>query len=179
MMAGDLIVFYIISIITILAAFNVVRAQRIMYSVLSLTLALMGVAGIFVTLGAEFLAAIQVLVYAGGVVILLLFAIMLTKSHEQFKRPRGVHTMPRIFAGSVFVISLFFYITRVDWRTSIGDMVLSRGSVTGTVEEIGRQIFLLSDATGYGFVIPFELISLVLLASMIGAIFLAKKEASP
>ncbi len=75
----DLLVFFIISFVIIAASIMVLEAEEIFHSALFLALMLVSVAGIFLLLGAEFIAAIQVLVYAGGVVVLVLFAIMLTK----------------------------------------------------------------------------------------------------
>jgi NADH-quinone oxidoreductase subunit J len=78
----ELVVFLILSIITVLSSTLVLTSKEIFRSALYLALMLLGVAGIFVMLGAEFLAAIQVLIYAGAVVILILFAIMLTSREE-------------------------------------------------------------------------------------------------
>lgn len=81
-MSLELVVFLILSIITVLSSTLVLTSKEIFRSALYLALMLLGVAGIFVMLGAEFLAAIQVLIYAGAVVILILFAIMLTSREE-------------------------------------------------------------------------------------------------
>ncbi len=78
-MDADLLVFFFISFITIVSSIMVLEAEEIFHSALFLALLLVSVAGIFLMMGAEFLAAIQVLVYAGGVIVLVLFAIMLTQ----------------------------------------------------------------------------------------------------
>ena len=161
----DTLVFLIISAVVIAGAVGVVLAERIFHAVLSLALALLGIAAVFVTLGAEFLAVIQVLVYAGGVVVLFLFATMLTKSDLQLRRPRGDELAP--VGAVVFAIVALFYIASSGFA-KLGE----RASVIGSVSSVGGLIFDLK-----AYVVPFELVGLLLLAAMVGAIFLAKKEA--
>lgn len=78
-MTLELIAFLIIALIILISAISVIASKEIFHSALYLALMFLGVAALFLTLNAEFLAAIQVLIYAGGVVVLILFAIMLTK----------------------------------------------------------------------------------------------------
>jgi len=160
----DSLVFLVISAVVIAGAVVVVMAERIFHAVLGLALALLGVAAVFVTLGAEFLAVIQVLVYAGGVVVLFLFATMLTKSDLQLRRPRGDELAP--VSAVVFAIVALFYVASSGFA-EMGE----RGSVVGTVKNVGELIYDLNI-----YVLPFELVGLLLLAAMVGAIFLARKE---
>jgi len=160
----DLLVFLVISALVIAGAVGVVMAERIFHAVLALALSLLGVAALFITLGAEFLAAIQVLVYAGGVVVLFLFATMLTRSDLQLRRPKGDELAP--VGAVVFAIIALFYVASSGF-VSLGE----RGSVAGSVENVGKLIFDLGT-----YAVPFELVGLLLLAAMVGAIFLAKKE---
>ncbi|GBE54687.1 MAG TPA: NADH-quinone oxidoreductase subunit J [Euryarchaeota archaeon] len=160
----NIIVFFIISAITVLSAIAVISTQRIMHSVLSLAVMLLSVAALYATLNAEFLAVIQVLVYAGGVVVLLLFATMLTRSDLQIKREPSDDIKPA--AAAVFAIGLLFYIVGNNWESLKGP------EVVGSVKNIGMLIFNVKKD-----VIPFEIISLVLLAAMVGAIFLGREEA--
>ncbi len=161
----NIIVFSIISAITILSAIGVISSQRIMHSVLSLAVMLLSVAAVYAILNAEFLAVIQVLVYTGGVIVLLLFATMLTRSDLQLKREQPSDIKPAVAAASIFAIGLLFYIVGNNWK-SLGP------AVVGSVKNIGMLIFNVKKD-----VIPFEIISLVLLAAMVGAIFLGRKEA--
>ncbi len=161
----NIIVFSIISAITILSAIGVISSQRIMHSVLSLAVMLLGVAAVYAILNAEFLAVIQVLVYTGGVIVLLLFATMLTRSDLQLKRESS-DIKPAVAAASIFAIGLLFYIVGNNWKSLKGP------AVVGSVKNIGMLIFNVKKD-----VIPFEIISLVLLAAMVGAIFLGRKEA--
>lgn len=163
----DSLVFFIISAIVIAGALGVVMAERIFHAVLALALALLGVAAIFITLGAEFLAAIQVLVYAGGVVVLFLFATMLTRSDLQLRRLPSAEELAPVSAV-VFAIVALFYVASTGFFP-LGE----RASVIGSVQGVGALIF---DPQAYA--VPFELVGLLLLAAMVGAIFLAKKEAA-
>ncbi len=162
----NIIVFSIISAITILSAIGVISSQRIMHSVLSLAVMLLSVAAVYAILNAEFLAVIQVLVYTGGVIVLLLFATMLTRSDLQLKREQPSDIKPAVAAASIFAIGLLFYIVGNNWKSLKGP------AVVGSVKNIGMLIFNVKKD-----VIPFEIISLVLLAAMVGAIFLGRKEA--
>jgi NADH-quinone oxidoreductase subunit J len=87
-MTLELIAFLIIALITLLSAISVISSKEIFHSALFLALMLLGVAGLFIMLNAEFLAAIQVLIYAGAIIVLILFAIMLTK-REVKEESRG------------------------------------------------------------------------------------------
>lgn len=82
-MNPELITFFIVAFVTLASAVLVISAKEIFHSALYLAIMLLGVAGLFVMLNAEFLAAVQILVYAGAVVILMLFAIMLTKTKPE------------------------------------------------------------------------------------------------
>jgi NADH-quinone oxidoreductase subunit J len=162
-MTLDLIAFLIIALIILLSAISVIVSREIFHSALYLALMFLGVAALFLTLNAEFLAAIQVLVYAGGVVVLILFAIMLTKrkgEKEKIKIP-----LFRGFVSLLFPLVLILYITRINWWN-----YTPKEAVVGSVKVIGELLFK-------EYVLPFEVISLILLAAMIGALFLAKKEA--
>ncbi len=82
-METDLLIFFIVSFISIASSVMVLQAEEIFHSALFLALLLVSVAGIFLLMGAEFLAAVQVMVYAGAVIVLVLFAIMLTRRTEE------------------------------------------------------------------------------------------------
>ncbi|MEE8168555.1 MAG: NADH-quinone oxidoreductase subunit J [Candidatus Hydrothermarchaeales archaeon] len=161
-MAADLAVFLIIALITIVASVLVLESKEIFHAALFLALSFIGVAGLFVLLGAEFLAAIQVLIYAGAVIILVLFAIVLTK-RDKVGAGLEEHdsSLLRFVIAAAFVFLLALPIASVAWPTHM--------VVEFSTAAIGISMF-----TEY--VIPFEIISLVLLAALIGAVFLAKRE---
>jgi NADH-quinone oxidoreductase subunit J len=125
------------------------------------------VAALYVTLRAPFLAVIQVMVYAGGIVVLYLFVVMLVN----LKRPPEAHSDPRRqgrlgFVMAVAVLAELVAIFAVGWAKP----ATAAGALSpNNVEQIGRALY-----TDY--LIPFELASILLLVAMIGAIILAKRE---
>ena len=163
------IVFWILSTVIILSGLLVVSLKNIFHCAMFLILCLSAVAGIFILLNAEFLAAAQVLIYVGAVAILMVFAIMLTSNLASRKivmtnRKAGAAGL----ACVVFVVGVFYLIKITNaagiWRNA--DQVLPADNIL----TIGKLLMT-------QFMLPFEVVS-VLLAAMIGAIVLARKEAS-
>ncbi|MBK7142292.1 MAG: NADH-quinone oxidoreductase subunit J [bacterium] len=157
--------FWVLAAVTLISALMVVSLKNIFHSALALILCLFCVAGIFILLHAEFLAAVQVLVYVGAVSILIIFAIMLT-SNLANKRIVQVNkqVLPAVFVCIVFVIGAITLIAQTDiWQLS--DMPMPEDNI-GT---IGR--LMMTD-----FMLPFEVVSVLMLAALIGAIALAREE---
>ena len=146
------------------AAFVVVNNQLI-YSAVALLFTLFGVAGLYVFLWADFIAGIQILVYVGGILVLVIFGIMLT---NKIRSVRISHKSMQQGVGGVVTLWLFIFLVfamaKAPWALS--DSV----EPTGTVREIG--ILLLTD-----FLLPFEIISLLLLGALIGAAVLSRGKA--
>jgi len=160
----ELIIFFIISLITIFCAVSVIKAEEIFHSALYLAMMFFGIASLFIMLNAEFLAAIQVLVYAGAVTILMLFAIMFTKRDEAEVEKDSI---PKLTLISIFLFNFIFFISQASWWNYVPDKI-----ITGSVKLIGLVMFNREE----GYFIPFEIISVVILAAMIGAIFIAVKK---
>jgi NADH-quinone oxidoreductase subunit J len=169
-MAGDApvgIVFWILSFVTLVSAFMVVSLRNIFHCALFLILCLFSVAGLFILLDAEFLAAAQVLIYVGAVAVLMIFAIMLTsdladRKITQTNENAGI----AFFVCFIFALSAILLIanTRV-WRYA------TESPPQKNVLTLGK--YLLTD-----FMLPFEVVSVLLLAALIGAIVLARREKS-
>jgi NADH-quinone oxidoreductase subunit J len=159
--------FYILAALILGFAALVITAKSTVHSVLFLVADFLCVAALYVMLSAPFLAVIQVMVYAGGIVVLYLFVVMLVN----LKRPPEAHSDPRRLSrlGVVMaaaVLAQLVAIFAVGWaRPSAVEGTLSAQNV----EQIGRALY-----TDY--LIPFELASFLLLVAMIGAIILAKRE---
>jgi NADH-quinone oxidoreductase subunit J len=149
----------------------VVTTKDTVHSVLFLVLDFLFVAALYVLLGAQFLAVIQILVYAGGIVVLYLFVVMLVN----LKRPAEAHEDPhrRTRLGlvlSAVVLGELALITVSGYAKPAPAMVPAMAiPVTGNTQEIGWMLY-----TSY--LIPFEIASMLLLVAMIGAIVLAKRE---
>jgi NADH-quinone oxidoreductase subunit J len=170
---GEAIAFYTISAFILGFAVMVISTKDTVHSVLFLVLDFLFVAALYVLLGAEFLAAIQVLVYAGGIVVLYLFVVMLVN----LKRPPEAHQDPNRqtklgFALSAAVllelgaIAAYGYVRPAPLLAGTAAAAIP---VSGNTEEVGWLLY-----TSY--LIPFEIASMLLLVAMIGAIVLAKRE---
>mgnify|MGYP001131905573 CR=1 FL=1 len=167
------IAFIVLAAVAVVSAFRVVTAPKIMHAALWLGFTFMLVAGVFVTLGAEFLAAAQVLVYVGAVTTIILFGIMLSQAAEvrsrdplQRERLEGAAFWRRgvlpVLATVAFVAIMVTVYMRVPWPAP-------PGGVIDTVRLIGSALF-----TTY--VIPFELAAVLLLIALVGAIVLAVRD---
>ena len=155
--------FYIVSALIVASALGVLLARRPIYAVLSLVLVLFGLSALFVCLHAFFVAAIQIVVYAGAVLVLFLFVVMLLDmAPERVLRDRNKTLM-----GAGLLAGLFFL-----WQLAgvVKALPPAAGKpLPGTTAAIGQLLF-----TTYA--LPFEAASLLLLVGILGAIVLAKKK---
>ena len=160
----SLVVFYLLAAITVGSALGVAFANSIVYSAFALMGTLLGVAALFVLLGADFLGAVQLLVYVGGILVLMLFAVMLThRISEVNVSNRAVGRLP----AALLVGAAFAWMVRVAARATW--VVKDAGAPAPTTYGIGKAF--LGD-----YVLPFEIASLVLLAALIGAVVVSRKE---
>ena len=155
--------FYIIASITIASAYWVVVSSRLIYSAIALLFTLFGIAGLYIFLYADFLAASQVIVYVGGILVLIIFGVMLTSkiSDVSFQ-----HSSRNQIAGSFFALGIFSLIISVAMRTEWPEFTLI--SIEGTTKIIGEMIL-----TEY--LLPFEAVSVLLLSALIGAAMLSRR----
>jgi NADH-quinone oxidoreductase subunit J len=163
-------VFYIIAFVVIASAILVVSLRNIFHSALFLILCLFAVAGIFILCEAEFLAGVQVLIYVGGVAVLMIFAVMLTAQLTSFN-VRQLNEQKALGALVAFCF-LLIVLGAVSKTLSVrgGFPVAADPHVAGsTPHTLGN--LLLTD-----FVLPFELVSVLLVAALVGAVVLAKKD---
>jgi NADH-quinone oxidoreductase subunit J len=146
------------------AGLAVVLARNLFHSVLWLALALVATAGIFLTLDAEFLAAVQVLLYAGGVVTVVVFAIVVT---ERLVGERLSHTSRRVVTSGVVSAALLALLVRA---ISVAGMDMPRPPIA---EDLTRQI---GTSLLTRFVLPFELLAVLLLVGLLAASYFARPE---
>jgi NAD(P)H-quinone oxidoreductase subunit 6 len=157
-------VFYLIAIITVGSAVVVAFSRNIIYSAFSLLGTFAGVAGLYIFLGADFVAAVQVLIYVGGILVLILFAVMLTHRITDVEiTNRAVGRLPGLIVVGVFLALLIQTIRETPW---VKVKELAHQPTTARIGDLFLEHYLL----------PFELASLVLLAAMIGAVVLSRKE---
>tara|TARA_B100001013_G_scaffold290825_1_gene190686 strand:+ start:515 stop:1003 length:489 start_codon:yes stop_codon:yes gene_type:complete len=157
-------VFWLVVIITVLSAGVVVLSNQLIYSAVALLFTLFGVAGIYVFLWADFMAGVQLLVYVGGILVLIIFGIMLT---NRITSVRLSQTNVQQGVSGVVVIWLFLLISFVVLKTPW--FQVDAVEPIGTVYGVGTLLM-----TKY--VLPFEAISLLLLGALIGAALLSRKE---
>ena len=157
-------VFWIVVGLTIGSAILVVLSKKLVYSAYALLFTLFGVTGLFVFLWADFLAVVQVVVYIGGILVLIIFGIMLT---NKITSVNISNTSVQKSIGSVilliFMTGLGFMVARTPWN------VVVNSEPTQTTEAIGRLLMI-------DYLLPFEAASLLLLGALIGATTLSRKD---
>ncbi|MDQ3210580.1 MAG: NADH-quinone oxidoreductase subunit J [Actinomycetota bacterium] len=157
--------FCVLAVIGSLSSIGVVTASNVVHAALYLVVSLLSVGGVYLVLGAEFIAWVQILIYVGAIVILFLFGLMLTKAPigrdalDNQQRWLGALVAVMVFAGLVFLIQEAFPVQDAE----------AFETFQGTTELVGESIFRT-------YVLPFEAVSFLLLAALIGAIVLARKD---
>lgn len=162
--------FFILGAAVLLAALAVVLLRNVFRAGLSLLLCFFGVAGIYITLGADFLAAVQVLIYVGAIGILLLLALMLTREARRGS-PEGRLVAAAAILGGLVLVMLGFAVWRTPWKV-VATSLAGLPSPQPTTEALARGLFTLDG----GFVLPFEIASVLLLAATVGAIVLVMER---
>lgn len=157
------VVFYIASGLATVAALMVVVQRRAVYSVLSLIVCLSALAVLFYQLGAYFLAAIQVIVYAGAIMVLFLFVIMLIDPESEVFTVRRTRSL--VLPAAIVALVTGGVLVGVFSRVS----EVRAGAMPGTLREIARTLFR-------DYLLPFEVTSVLILAAVLGAIILAKRS---
>jgi NADH-quinone oxidoreductase subunit J len=166
------VVFYLFAALAVGLAVAVVTTQRIFRAAVYLAGVLVASAVFYLLLHMEFLAGIQVLVYVGGIVVLLVYAVMLTTSVD-FKEERP---SPRRLVLGLMGGVAFFAVTVVSIHYTTFPDRSDAAMPPSNVAAIGRSLF---DTGPEGYVLPFELISLLLLAALIGGVVVARKKEPP
>lgn len=158
------IVFYLLSTLVLASALGVVLFPSVMHSALSLGLCLAGVAGLFAALGTDFIFAAQILVYVGGIAVLILFVVLLAGSaSDKLRRQVNGQWFAALLICAAFLWSFMKVAGSFCCAAGKGDPVSSVRSLAGLM--LGE------------FAVPFELISVVLLASMTGAVLFGRRKA--
>lgn len=166
-MNASVIIFYILSAFILGAALLAVTTRKIFRSAIFLLFTLIGTAALFFWMGVEFIAAVQIIVYVGGIVVLIIFSIFLTqKSGDEMPKPvkiRSIFSVLALIFGFAFTYHLIY---------GYGFGPVAGKPFDVKVSEIGMQMLSTKE---HGFVLPFEVVSILLLASMIGCIVISMK----
>jgi NADH-quinone oxidoreductase subunit J len=158
------IIFWSLAVMTVVPAVLIMVVRDVIRCSMLLLATLSGVAGLFVLLGADFVGFVQILVYVGGILILLMFGVMLTNRDPVLLRrvrERGL-LFEGLIAGAAMLIPLVYLITEIGWKVQ-GNLP----EPEYTSRKIG--LLLMTD-----FILPFEVISVLLLAALIGAAYIAR-----
>ena len=167
-MSAAAVIFYVLSAFVLVTAVLSVTSAKIFRAAIWLLFSLMGIAGLYFWMEAAFIAAVQIIVYVGGIVVLIIFSIFLTQqSGKEMPRPVRGRAIYAVLAA-VFGLTFTFL------------LIYNNGFVTGSgkafnveVADIGMQML---STTEHGYVLPFEVVSMLLLAAMIGCIVIAMKD---
>jgi NADH-quinone oxidoreductase subunit J len=167
-MSASAVVFYVLSVFVLATAVLAVTSRGLFRSAIWLLFSLTGIAGIYFWLGLEFIAAVQIVVYVGGIVVLIIFSIFLTqqagKDLPRPRRPRTFFSASAVCLGFVLTCLLIrqhgFPLAPVNARTDMG------------IATVGLQLLSISE---HGYALPFEVVSILLLAAMVACIVIAVK----
>jgi len=158
------IAFWVLDAIIVAAAVAVVSLRNVFRAALALILCFLAVAGIYVTLSADFLAAVQILIYVGGISVLIILAIMLTRDVQQGS-PSNRLRVPAFLIALIFLGTMTYALINTVWPISIAS------PVEPTTLAIANQ--LLGEG---GYILPLEIASVLLLAAILGAIVLVREK---
>lgn len=171
--AAYTLLFYAISIVTIVFALAVAMSRNLLRAAVYLMMVLLASAALYIMLDAEFLAGIQVLVYVGGIVVLIVFAIMLTRSAGlPLDRPPLRRKLSAGLASIIFAAATILIFWTAQFQIAQGDAAIPANNT----KEIGLKLL---DYGSGGYILPFEIISILLLAAIIGGIVVARKTPPP
>ena len=185
------VVFWILSVMAVVGALGVVMVPDLFRAALLLIVVLIAVAGFFILLSAEFLAVVQVLIYVGAIAILIIFAVMLTRDVQHGNLPNRMQMPAAVLAAMLFA-ALVAAAVDTQWEflpaeqqervdlvqtsavTTLTGDVLTEAGITAPEEQSEVQHAGLADLLISDYVLPFEAVSLLLLAALIGALVLVR-----
>jgi NADH-quinone oxidoreductase subunit J len=162
--SGEFFAFMVLALVAIIGGVLLLNLNKVVHMVVALIFTFVSIAGIYILLSAEFVAAVQVLIYSGAITIIMLFGIMLTKPYDDSEETTGKWRKILLFIGIVgFAFAVYLGIYNFDIP-----QVTTALHENNTLQ-IGKAIYSKH-------IIPFEFVSVLLLVALIGAIVLAKRE---
>jgi len=161
---GLAIAFWIMAVVAVISALGVVFLRNVFRAALSLVLCFITVAGLYITLSADFLAAVQILVYVGAISVLIILAIMMTRE-VQHGSPANKMKIPAFVVAVVLLGIMIFTVTNTSWR------IAGEAPLTPTTAPLAVKLF-----SETGFILPVEIAAVLLLAAILGAIVIAREK---
>ena len=165
------ITFYIFAAITLLSALYILFTKNVLYAAFALMVTFLGVAGIFIFSGATFIAVTQLLVYVGGILILIVFGVMLTNRLNEGKVVTGTYQK---FWGVLVAGGLFALLFKAILQANFGAVQWIETAASGEEKRVSLQQLGLRLMTDY--VLAFEIVGVLLLLALIGAVYMASAK---
>ncbi|KYP81470.1 NADH-quinone oxidoreductase subunit J [Ferroacidibacillus organovorans] len=164
---GETVAFFLLSLLIISSGVMVMSLTKVMHTALALGGVFLGVAGIFILLGADFVGVVQILIYAGAITILMVFALMLTQKGDDTGYPGpGKRSFFTLLGVAAFCALLLFVIRGTSWPVA-----------TTKVDPFPQpSIVMIAQSLFHTYTVPFELVTLILTAALVGAVVIARKE---
>ena len=160
------ILFWFLTVLALSGAIGAVASKNPIYSVLSLIIVFFAISGHYVLMNAQFLAIVNIIVYAGAIMVLFLFVIMMINLNAETEPVKNIYMkMAGIISGLTLMIVLVAALSHSENAT----IVMKQGTGIGLTENLGKALF-------NDYVIPFEISSVLFLSAMVGAILIGKKE---
>ncbi|CAN5360227.1 NADH-quinone oxidoreductase subunit J [soil metagenome] len=160
------ILFYFLSALAILAAIGVIACKSPVYSVLCLIVVFFAISGHYILMNAQFLAIVNIIVYAGAIMVLFLFVIMLMNLNSEAEPPKNRYLK---FAGLISGLCLMIVFVAALNDSARMEETLAKGTDVGLIKNLGKTLF-------NQYVVPFEISSVLFLSAMIGAVVIGKKD---
>jgi NADH-quinone oxidoreductase subunit J len=161
---GLTVAFWIMAVIVIAAALGVVFLRNVFRAALALVLCFITVAGLYLTLSADFLAAVQILVYVGAISVLIILAVMMTREVQQGS-PHNKLEIPACIVATVLLGLLIYTVTTSPWQ------IAAEAPLSPTTVPLAAKLF-----SEHGFILPVEIAATLLLAAILGAIVIAREK---
>jgi len=156
--------FWIMAVVVVVAALGVIFLRNVFRAALSLVLCFITVAGLYITLSADFLAAVQILVYVGAISVLIILAIMMTREVQQGS-PTNRMRLPAFIVAAVLLGIMIYTVTATSWNIAAGS------PLTPTTVPLATKLF-----SENGFILPVEIAAMLILAAILGAIVIAREK---
>lgn len=160
------IVFWFLTILALIAAVGVVSSKNPIYSVLWLIVVFFAISGHYILMNAQFLAIVNIIVYAGAIMVLFLFVVMLMNLNSDAEPVKNVYMK---MAGIISGLTLMIVLVAAFSSAETQNVLMAPGTSVGLIENLGKALF-------NKYVVPFEISSILFLSAMVGAIVIGKRD---
>ena len=160
------IVFWFLTVLALIAAVGVVSSKNPIYSVLWLIVVFFAISGHYILMNAQFLAIVNIIVYAGAIMVLFLFVVMLMNLNSDAEPVKNVYMK---MAGIISGLTLMIVLVAAFSTAEAQNVIIRPGTSVGLIENLGKALF-------NKYVVPFEISSILFLSAMVGAIVIGKRD---